>query len=69
MPPKKKDVEVAPVVEPTPVQAADASVALYKDRSGAARATGPTEGESYRGTMAKLAREAAGLPPLPEEGV
>ncbi len=80
MPPKKKDADhVAPVVEEpekTVVhiqgvvkneELPDAAVALYKDRSGAARTQGVTEGSGYSRTMANNAREAVGLPPLPEE--
>ena len=78
MPPKKKDHEHAvPVVPPDHIvqrpgapeineELPDAAALLYKDRSGAARTQGVTEGSGYSSTMAKLAREAAGVPE-PEE--
>lgn len=73
MPPKKKHEEhttppAAPVSEPAPPvttePVADAGTALYRDKSGPAREAQATEGGNYRSTMEKLAREAAGLPPL-----
>ena len=69
MPPKKKDVApVEDTPEPeAPVQAADASQALYRDRSGPARQAESTEGASYRDTTARLAREAAGVVTPTEE--
>lgn len=74
MPPKKKDPEpvvppvveevVEPTPEPAPAVGVDASVALYKDKSGAARSNVVTEGSGYSRTMANNARAAVGLPPL-----
>ena len=74
MPPKHKAVPVEVVAEPDPIVetlvvapvVADASAALYRDRSGPAREPNATEGASYRDTTARLAREAAGVV-TPEE--
>ncbi len=79
MPPKKKDHDIptVPVTPPDHIvqrpgapeineELPDAAALLYKDRSGAARTQGVTEGSGYSSTMAKLAREAAGVPE-PEE--
>ena len=52
-------------IEPTK-ELPDAGVALYKDRAGPERSRVVSEGAGYSGHVAKMAREAAGLPPLEE---